>query len=237
MKNMKRFFLCGLLCAIVHTVNAQALIALMFGGKIRNDNIKLGIYLGASGSWITHGDGQQPKIGLAVGAYTSFRLKPKLDLCMYIIMKSPKGARQLNYSERLVQPGDSALVGADLNRSLTYITISPLLRYNITPSFALALGPQLAGKFHARDNFSRSVSGGELSYGYNVRDYIKLVDAGLSFDLQYTLMKGEGLRLNLQYNMGLFNIYNGKSALNGQNRQLLAGVGIPIGRKKPDSAH
>ena len=110
MKNMKRFFLCCMLCAAAHTASAQALIALMFGGKIKNDNIKLGIYLGASGSWITHGEGQQPKIGLAIGAYTSFKLKSKLDLCMYIIMKSPKGARQLNYSERLVQPGDSVLL-------------------------------------------------------------------------------------------------------------------------------
>lgn len=237
MKNLKRLLFCCILCITAQAASAQALIALMFGGKIKNDNIKLGVYLGGSGSWITHADGQQPRLGLAIGAYTSFRLKPKLDLCMYIIMKSPKGARQLNYTERLVQPGDSALVGADLNRTLTYISISPLLRYNITPSFALGFGPQIAGKFHARDNFTRSVSDGDLSYARNVRDYIKLVDAALSFDAQYTLMKGEGLRLNLQYNHGIFNIYNGKSGLNGQNRQILVGVGIPIGRKKADAPH
>ncbi|RPD40688.1 hypothetical protein EG028_11665 [Chitinophaga barathri] len=226
-----------MLCITAQAASAQALIALVFGGKIKNDNIKLGIYLGGSGSWITDGDGQQPRIGLAFGAYTVFKLKPKLDLCMYIIMKSPKGAKQLNYTERLVQPADSGLVGADLNRNFTYINISPILRYNITPSFALGFGPQLAGRMHAKDNFTRDVNDGTLMYMHNVKDYIKLVDAGLTFDMQYTLMKGEGLRLNLQYNMGLFNIYNGESGLNGQNRQILVGVGIPIGRKKPDTAH
>ncbi|MGX5820356.1 outer membrane beta-barrel protein [Chitinophaga lutea] len=213
------------------TASAQALIALLFGGKMKNDKIKLGIYLGASSTWITEAEGQRVRPGLAIGAYTAYIMNPKWELCMYLIMKSPGGARSLRYDQSFAAPGDSTLVGADFSRFMTYIHVSPVIRYKFSPSWSVALGPQLAGRLRAKDTYSEDIGEGTSSFTYNTRDYISLIDVGMTTDLQYTLMKGNGIRLDIQYNMGFINIYNDKSPFRGMNRQLMFGVGIPIGRK------
>lgn len=227
---VKIMLCCFILLGCVQQASAQALIALVFGGKMKNDKIKLGIYLGASGSWITEAEGKQVQPGLVLGAYTAYILHPKWELCLYLIMKSPKGARQIRYNQLLSAPGDSTLTGADINRSFTYMNASPLIRYKLSESWGIAAGPQLAARVRAKDTYTKDVGEGTSSFTFNAKKYIKLVDVGLAFDLQYTLMKGKGIRLDLQYNMGLMNIYNDRSALSGKNVQLVFGVGIPIGK-------
>lgn len=41
-------------------------------------------------------------------------------------------------------------------------------------------------------------------------------------------MKGKGLRLNAQFNLGFINIYK-NTDMSAYNRQVLVAVGIPIG--------
>lgn len=97
-----RYTLIGLLllmgCQVVH---GQALIALLFGKKITNDRLKLGIVLGASSSWIDHASGQQPRYGFAIGAYTTYDINTHWQFAMDIIMKSPKELRDSGMKIRL----------------------------------------------------------------------------------------------------------------------------------------
>lgn len=219
-------------CAMVapRSANAQALIALVFGKKLITDRLHIGIYLGASGSWLQNATGQQPRTALAIGAYTAFDLSKRWQLELDIIMRSPRGADALRYENAFQPPEDSSLVGAEINRKLTYITFSPLIRWRISPSFGIGAGPQVAVRTVARDIFERDMEHGSLQYNYNSRHDVHRLDAGAVVDLQYVLLKGKGIRLNLQMGWGLTNIYK-REGEPGRSRQLLLGAGIPIGHK------
>ncbi|MFB6454038.1 outer membrane beta-barrel protein [Chitinophaga sp. Hz27] len=208
---------------------AQALIALVFGKKITTTRLHVGIMVGLAGSYLEDATGQQPRYGFAIGAYTTFDLKNNWQLAMDIIMRSPKGARQLRYENSFQPPDDNQLVGQDFNRLITYMSFAPMIRYRITPSFGVAVGPYGAIRTNAKDVYVKDTDNGELSYIFKTKHDIHRIDGGATFDIQYVLMKGKGLRFNAQYNLGLGNIY--KNDLQGKNRQFLVAVGIPIGAR------
>ncbi|HEY9258909.1 outer membrane beta-barrel protein [Chitinophaga sp.] len=230
---LTRYTLTGLLLFMgSHVVHGQALIALLFGKKITNDKLKVGIILGGSSSWIEHATGQQPRVGFAIGAFTTYDLNnPKWQLVMDIIMKSPKGAKGLRYENTFITPDEPKMVGTEIDRKVTYLTVAPLIRYKFTPSFGLAVGPHLGARLRANDTYELGMDQGTLSYKYNSKPNTHLADAGATFDVQYTLMKGKGVRLNAQFNLGFVNFYK-DTDLTGYNRQVLVTVGIPIGGGK-----
>ncbi|MBV7529731.1 outer membrane beta-barrel protein [Chitinophaga sp. sic0106] len=211
----------------VPAVSGQALIALLFGKKITSTRLHVGIIVGASGSYLENASGQQPRYGFAIGAYTTYDLKGKWQLAMDIIMKSPKGANAIYYDNSFKAPDAPELVGEEFTRKIVYMSFSPMIRYRFTPSFGIAVGPYGAIRTVAKDIYEKGTDNGKLSYTYNAKDDIHRIDGGATFDVQYTLMKGKGIRLNAQYNLGLANIYKGD--MQGKNRQFLVAVGIPIG--------
>ncbi|CAL1518673.1 hypothetical protein MMC2321_02417 [Chitinophaga sp. MM2321] len=213
-----------------YAASGQALIALVFGKKITNSKLHLGIYLGASSSWIDGASGQMPRYGFAIGAYTIYDLNTHWQLAMDIVMRSPKGAKQLRYENSFVVPDDAALIGEDFNRLLTYMSFTPLIRYKLTPSWGIAAGPYVAARTKAKDIYGKDTENGTLYYYYNSKKDIHLADAGASFDIQYILMKGKGMHINAQFNLGLTNFYKDKNT-HAYHRQILLGVGIPIGNR------
>lgn len=219
-----------LLLLLAETARSQALIAILFGGKVKNQHLSFGVVVGATDSWISGADAQKVRIGLGIGAYTAYNINSKWEACMYIVAKSPKGSRSLPYDNSFVVPEDTALVGTDFKRFITYISVAPLIRYRLSPSFAVGLGPQGSLRAKATDLYEHDSDQGKLSYKYDPKDYIHRIDGGAVFDLQYTLMKGKGMRINVQYYWGMGNLYkDNPAALRGKNQQVLLAVGIPIG--------
>ncbi len=82
----------------------------------------------------------------------------------------------------------------------------------------------------ARDIFNRDMEHGSLSYTYGAKSDIHRLDGGGVLDLQYILLKGKGIRLNLQMAWGFSNLYKPEGET-GRSRQILLGAGIPIGHK------
>lgn len=208
----------------------QALIALLFGKKITNNKLHLGIYLGASSSWLTNAEGQMPRFGFAIGAYTTYDLSKKWQLVADVVMKSSKGAKNLRYSNSFVVPDIQNFEGQEFDRRFTYLSFAPLIRYNFTPSFGVAAGPYVAGRIKAKDVYYLDTENGKSTYTYNARSNTHLADAGGVLDLQYVLMKGKGISLNAQVNIGFINSYKNADT-HAVNRQILVGVGIPIGKR------
>jgi len=208
----------------------QALIALLLGNKVKNDKIHVGIYLGASTSWIANAPGQTPRIGFAIGAYTTYAWKENWEIAIDIVMKSPKGGKKLGYGDSFTVPTDSIFHGEEFNRLQTYLSFAPLIRYKWNPSWGLALGPYFAARIKSKDVYTIHDDKVDQSYTYNSKSDTHLVDVGLSFDMQYVLMKGKGIRINAGFNLGLTNFYKDK-AKTAYQRQVLLGVGIPIGQK------
>jgi hypothetical protein len=230
MKSFTRSLLLLFLLCQAPAAQGQALIALLFGKKVTNNRLHLGIYLGGSSSWLTNAAGQMPRFGFAIGAYTTYDLTTKWQLAADIIMKSPKGAKNLRYSNSFVIPDDQNFIGQELDRRYTYLSFAPLVRYNLTSSFSLAAGLYLAGRIKAKDIYHVEMENGKSAYTYNARSETHLADVGGVIDLQYVLMKGKGVRLNAQTNIGFINSYKNTDT-RSVNRQVLIGIGIPIGKR------
>lgn len=209
--------------------NAQALFALLFGKKISNDKLELGIHLGEQVSVITGSNDGRSRIGFAIGAYTDIKLSNRWRFCNYFIFKSPKGVRKLPLGYSLGQAIDTVFAQeGSIARRLSYIELTPLIRYQLSPSFSIGIGPQVSYLAAAKDQYSEPLSTGELLYEYKIRNYTQQFDVGSTVDIQYHLLKGKGLRLNIRYSAGFINIYKDSAGLSGRNSVWHLGIGIPI---------
>ncbi|NCD72369.1 porin family protein [Mucilaginibacter agri] len=222
------------LCIYAMPARGQALLALLFGGKIQNDNISLGIHLALEASDLTNTPSSNLRPGLAFGAYTNVRLKGRWTLSNYFIFKSSRGANAIPFAYQL-QPNVPGALDADIARKLTYFEISPLMRYNLTPELSLAAGPQIAIRTIAKDIYTQTLpDGGDEKLVYKTNDYYGRFDIDAAADIQYAFYKGNGVRLNFRFSQGFVNVYKSEVPFSAKNQYFQLGVGIPIpvGKKK-----
>jgi hypothetical protein len=211
---------------------AQAMLALLFGKKMSSERLELGIHLGAQASTISGSADSQYRIGFAAGAYTDIKLSEHWRICNYFIVKSPRGISNTSLRSSLGQPIDTVFEqGGSLNRSLSYMELTPLIRYQLSPSFSVGVGPQVSYLVSATDQYNQSAASGELIYRYDIRSSMQRLDVGATADIQYQLLKGKGLRINLRYSAGFLDVYKPATGFSGRNSVWHLGVGIPIGNK------
>lgn len=225
------------LCLSAHClpVHGQALLALLFGKNIHNDNLSLGIHIGMETSGLTNTPSSSLLPGLIIGAYTNVKLKGAWELSNYFIFKSSRGAASIPLAYQL-QPNVPGAEDADIRRKLTYFELSPLLRYHVTTGLSFAAGPQLAVRTIAKDLYKIALpDGGKESITYNLRDQYGLVDFDVAADIQYAFYQGKGVRLNLRFSQGFVNVYKDEVPFSAKNQYIQLGVGIPIAIGKSKS--
>ncbi len=214
----------------------QALIALVFGKSLETDNFKLGLFLAEQSSIINGAGAQDLHLGLAVGAYTDVKLghTNRWIFQNYMVFKAPKGGRGLSVDGNALIDDRAILAATDnIKRDLTYFEITPLMRYCVTPSWSLGVGPFVGFRLVAKDYYDRQGDSGDFSYTVKVNSKINTVDAGYAVDLQCRLARGRGIQLNARYQQSLTNVYHD----NGTDKNMVfqVGVGIPIvGKKRAD---
>ncbi|HEY4323456.1 MAG TPA: hypothetical protein VGN20_05705 [Mucilaginibacter sp.] len=219
-----------LLClsAYVSPVSGQAILALLFGKNIKNDNLTLGIHVALQPANLTNTPGADFHTGISFGAYTNVKLSDNWTLSNYFIFKSPRGATSIPQAYQ-IQPDVPIAADAKLTRKLTYMEISPLMRYSLTTGLSVAAGPQFAIRTVAKEIYELTLpDGGEETLIYHLRDKYALIDVDVAADVQYAFLKGQGIRLNLRFSQGLVNIYKDEIPLNAKNYYFQFGVGIPI---------
>lgn len=226
-----------LLCLSVYCfpVHGQALLALLFGKNIHNDNLSLGIHIGIETSDLTNTPSSSLLPGLIIGAYTNVKLKGPWELSNYFIFKSSRGAASIPLAYQ-IQPNVPGAEDADIRRKLTYFELSPLLRYHITQGLSFAAGPQLAVRTIAKDIYKITLpDGGKENITYNLRDKYGLLDFDVAADIQYAFYQGRGVRLNLRCSQGFVNVYKDEVPFSAKNQYIQLGVGIPIAIGKSKS--
>ena len=219
-----------LLCLTVYCapVHGQALLAILFGKNIHNDNLSLGVHVGLETSDLTNTPGSALLPGLALGAYTNVKLKGNWTLSNYFIFKSSRGAASVPLNYQLLQDVPNA-TDAKLKRKITAMEISPLIRYSLTPEFSVAAGPQLAVRTVSKDIYQISLpNDGRETITYGTRDYTNWIDVDGAIDVQYAFYEGKGVRLNLRFSQGFVNAYKSSVPFNARNQYFQLGVGIPI---------
>ncbi len=208
--------------------HGQALLALLFGKNIHNDNLSLGIHVGIEASNLTNTPGANLLPGLALGAYTNVKLKGKWTLSNYFIFKSPRGASSVPLAYQ-VQPNVPGAEDANIKRKLTYMEISPLIRYSLTTGLSVAAGPQLSIRTVAKDMYKITLpDDGKETIVYNTRNSTDWIDVDIAEDVQYAFYQGKGIRLNLRFSQGLVNVYKSEIPFSAKNEYFQLGVGIPI---------
>jgi hypothetical protein len=215
------------------STHGQALIALVFGGKVQNDKLTLGIYLAGQASSLTNTPGEKSLVGLAIGAYTNVKLSDKWAFCNYMAFKSPQGAKNIGLDHQIVPNAQFPDSLALIKRQFSYFELVPLMRYNITPSWGIAAGPRLAYRLTGNDYYlSTQSDGSKVTVQYPLKDVATHFDAGAAGDLQYSLGSGFGLKFNLRYTYDFVNVYKSDVPISAHNRYFSLGVGIPLGVKK-----
>ena len=234
----KSFFYILLICLAPFAVQSQALIALLFGDKLKSDKIKMGLFIGEQSSYIlgAHTVGFRPNLSFTIGAYIDVKLEKneKWILQNYIVFKAPKGAAGLDIEKEKLS--FNPLLDDNMNmikRNITYFQFTPVMRYCFTPSWSIGLGPYVGLRMLARDTYSNRTDNGVLNYRLRVTKVFSLFDFGTALDFQGRLMKGKGLQINLRYEQGLINIYKKKFDKKGFNMAFHLGVGIPMANNKP----
>jgi hypothetical protein len=234
-KSIKYVLLLLCLTASGLPAHGQALLALLFGKNIHADNLSLGIHLGLEMSDLTKTPSTTLLPSLAFGAYTNVKLKGKWQLSNYFIFKSSRGASSIPLAYQ-IQPNVPGAEDANIRRKLTYMEISPLLRYSVTPELSFAAGPQVGIRTIAKDIYKTTLpDGGKENLTYNLRDSYSLLDLDVAADVQYAFYQGKGVRINLRFSQGLTNIYKDDVPLNAKNQYFQLGVGIPIAIGKSKS--
>ena len=206
-------------------VRSQALIAAVFGKKIDNPALIIGVQVGGNVSFQSNTVYDSPRKSFAFGAFTDYRFNPKWHLNTFISFKSNRGVMGLDTSYTISRPLDPSLQNARLDRKLSYVDINPEIQFDVTEGLSLGCGPMISVMTKAVDYY-HDEGAKEDQNEYNI--YADLVhwDAGISADLQYKLRKGPNF--NLKYIQGFNNPY--KSGVNpaAVNSFLYLGIGIPI---------
>jgi|GEM_PF-1731951 hypothetical protein len=212
------------------SAQAQAMILLLFGNKVSNPNLEMGLQLALHESFLTGTKGI-PRSSLGIGTYLDYRFKPdsKWLLSAYLTFKAPKGMSSMDVTEGYYDALDT-FSNASILRKITYFSITPMARYQVNRSFSIAMGPEVGFRTFSKDVYRGKNDNGNIEYTVKTKDHLSRVDAGVALDFQYRLMKGRGLRLNARYVQSFTNVYKSSEPQKAMNCLIHLGVGIRLGR-------
>lgn len=228
MKKIRYLFLFLLL--MQQTMQAQVVIALLFGDKLNTGAIEFGITVGPSLTSITNLK-SDPKAGLNLGLYFNIRINERLFIHPEGIAKGSFGARHIIPYATGNDSLDQLFAGGDVERKIDALSLPVLLRYNISGKWFVEAGPQVDLLLKPKDIFSAKVNDNDLTYTTGIRDEITWFDIGLAAGIIYKLKKDHGMGLGIRYYYGLTDIQKNIQG-NQRNSVWQLNVTIPIGAGK-----
>lgn len=148
-----------------------------------------------------------------------------------VIVKSPMGAHGLPVYSLNDETLDNTFAGGSVNREIRYFNVPILLKYQFKNRIYLKTGPQFGLLAKAFDEFKKEVDKDDVVYKKNIRDQIRVIDAGVALGAGYHMNVGNGLNVTVQYYYGLVPVMKGDGP-HVYNRSLYVTAGIPIGKGK-----
>ncbi|WP_394774214.1 outer membrane beta-barrel protein [Flavobacterium sp.] len=172
-------------------------------------------------------------MGFNLGFYFDIRSKknPAWMINTGVIVKSPMGAHGIPVYSLNDENLDNTFAGGSVNREIRYFNVPILIKYQFKNNIYLKTGPQFGLLAKAFDEFIKEVDKDNVVYKKNIRDQIRVIDAGVALGAGYHMNVGNGLNITLQYYYGLVPVMKGDGP-NVYNRSLYLTAGIPIGKGK-----
>ena len=196
---MKKVFV--LIAAAIVCMSASAQV--QFGGKVGFDLTNFW------GSDVEHG----MKPSYQVGLLMEYKMSPKFAIAPEVVFASQGGkykAIDLNF------------FNLDIEKTVTfntnYINIPVMLKYYVTPSFSVDLGPQLGVNVYSK----YSIEG--VDDAIDVKDNTKTVDFGVGLGGTYNLTNNAFVQA--RYTMGMTKVFDGD-----HNKEKNGNIQVAFGMK------
>lgn len=217
----------------ISQARSQVLISLIFGDKLNSPFLEFGLEGGFNFSTISDLETSGYNPGFNLGFYFDVRSKqnPAWMINTGVIVKSPMGARHIPIYSLDDVNLDNTFAGGSVNREIRYFNVPILIKYQFKNNIYLKTGPQFGLLSKAFDRFTNEINDNDAVYKKNIRDEIRVIDAGLAFGAGYHMNVGNGLNVTLQYYYGLVPVMKGDGP-NVYNRSFYITAGIPIGKGK-----
>jgi hypothetical protein len=126
---------------------------------------------------------------------------------------------------------DNTFAGGSVNREFRYFNVPILIKYQFKNRIYLKIGPQFGLLAKTFDEFKQEYGKDDVIYKKNIRDQIRVIDAGVALGAGYHMNVGNGLNVTVQYYYGLVPVMKGDRP-NVYNRSLYLTARIPIGKGK-----
>lgn len=229
--------LIAVLVTINFTAKSQVLISLLLGDKLNSDNLEFGLIGGMSSSSLSNFEGSQQLNKFHLGFYFDIKITDKLwfDPSVYVKVSPGVVYTNLNTAVTGIEDLDSVLVGATVERVVSYFQVPLLLKYNITPKFHVLFGPQAGLRTKVYNNyFVDLIDEEDLNYKEDIKSQYKQLDFGMTGGLGYRIKPG-GMNIGFQYHYGMVDVLKDNPGAKQSNQNMYFYVTVPIGKeKKPD---
>lgn len=232
---MKKIIFC-LFLFVSPAASGQVIISLVFGKYLNTGKVEFGLDGGLNLSNLAGmkgGDTYTREFNL--GFYFDIKLKkPEWMFHTGVIVKSTMGSGDMDVYPTGDSNLDSLMVGGSVDRQISYFNVPLQLKY-ITPIRIYFEGGIMPGlRYKARDEFSNTVNGEDLTFKKDIKFDITTLDFGAMAGIGYRLTKGYGMNVAVRYYRGLVDITK-KDDQNIYNQSIYFAIGIPIGVGKSKS--
>jgi len=240
MKKITSKFLAFLLFLTIilfsQTAKSQILISLLLGDKLNSDKIEFGVDGGFNWSYLSGIDNSKDLRSFHLGFYFDFKLKEHWYLNTGVRVKSNVGATNIapySVDEKHV---DTVFSNGHITRKIGYFYVPAHIKYRFGKQFFAMAGFQVGLRNSANDNFTNTIyDKDDVGFKYDIRDYVKRLDAGLSGGVGYKF-KGTGMNLGITYYYGLVDVMKDSDLAqyntNSKNSTFYIYVSIPVGAHK-----
>jgi len=221
-----------LLIALPSAASGQILLVLLFGDKLSNENLQVGIKLDRAFTSLTELDGADVRSGWAFGAFAEVPLSGQWSLQPELTLTTPGGAKTFVGDPT----GDTDLDGlfseVSVTRKLAYSNLVLPLKVN-AGRFAIGVGPQFSYLRSAMDVYEGLVTGeDQFTLESDVVETFNRWDVGVTAKVEFFLKPERGMqspRIHVAPTFGFTDLVVNNAGSAVKNWGISIGVGIPVG--------
>ena len=211
----------ALVCMIMATGAVMAQKTFTFGPKIGVD------YTHFWGKDTKHGG----QLNYQAGVFFEYRLSNEFAIAPEVVFAAQGGKYDavVDYSNIIHAEAPSSSIHtkmlgdfeASVTNNVNYINIPVMLKYYVTPSFSIDLGPQLGINVYSKTTYEAKNKDLDIKKTVDYKDNTKTVDVGVALGMTYNIAKD--VFVQGRYTMGMTKVYKwGSDTYNG-NAQIAIG--------------
>ena len=220
------------ICSFSLQSNAQVVIGLLFGDKLKKGPVEFGLHGIVNRSNLIISNGGKAKSKLGFGLYFNYEINDEFYLSSSLFFTSPKGQKNITSQDPLYQFYDTSIFkgisGVTIERTLNYIELPIIIECRPMKHFGLGVGIYMAWLTSAIDHYSVNKYGGTVSYETSIKEELNQFDFGLNAGIHYHFMKNSDAQIRLSYYRGLMSVFKDDSFRYTENQVIQVGVLIPI---------